>query len=74
MLLFTYSVSFRFCFYFIDPVVKNNNGRSVETPPCWEKEEMKNKMMVVKNNDGEQNRCVSACLRKIRIEEDEFVV
>ncbi|CAN6891797.1 unnamed protein product [Brassica oleracea] len=29
--------------------------------------------MVVKNNDGERNECVSACL-KIRIEEDELTV
>ncbi|CAN6824370.1 unnamed protein product [Brassica oleracea var. botrytis] len=30
--------------------------------------------MVVKNNDGEQNACVSACLKKKRIEEDELAV
>ncbi|CAN6829372.1 unnamed protein product [Brassica oleracea] len=30
--------------------------------------------MVVKNNDGERNECVSACLKKKRIEEDELAV
>jgi len=29
--------------------------------------------MVVKNNDGERNECVSACLKE-RIEEDELAV
>ncbi|CAN6891083.1 unnamed protein product [Brassica oleracea] len=29
--------------------------------------------MVVKNNDGERNECVSTCLKK-RIEEDELAV
>ncbi|WZZ58078.1 hypothetical protein YC2023_058185 [Brassica napus] len=29
--------------------------------------------MLVKNNDGERNECVSACLKK-RIEEDELAV
>ncbi|CAN6986324.1 unnamed protein product [Brassica oleracea var. botrytis] len=28
--------------------------------------------MAVKNNDGERNECVSACLKKRRIEEDEL--
>ena len=30
--------------------------------------------MVVKNNDGERNECVSTCLKKRRIEEDELAV
>ncbi|WZZ45876.1 hypothetical protein YC2023_042135 [Brassica napus] len=29
--------------------------------------------MVVKNNDGERNECVSACLKKRRIEKNELV-